>query len=51
MKLVAVKLPERQVEGLDDLVKMRMYQSRSVAVRVAVRDLLRNVLWRSEFTS
>jgi antitoxin ParD1/3/4 len=44
---VAVKLPERQVEGLDELVEVGRYQSRSAAVRVAVRDLLRNVLLES----
>ena len=48
MKLVAVKLPERQVDGLDELVERRMYQSRSAAVRVAVRDFLRHILWQSE---
>jgi len=27
LKVVAVKLPERQVAGLDELVERRMYQS------------------------
>lgn len=45
MKLVTAKLPEAQVEGLDELVGMRMYQSRSDAIRAAIRDMLKRELW------
>jgi len=47
MKLVTVLLPEACLEGLDELVRMGMYPSRSAAIRVAVRDLLRRELWNN----
>ena len=47
MRLVTVKLPELFVEGLDQLVRMGRYSSRSEAIRVAIRDLLRRELWRT----
>jgi len=45
MKLVTVKMPEAYVEGIDELVKMGRYSSRSEVIRVAIRDLLRRELW------
>jgi len=48
LKLVTVKLPEAILEGLDELVKAGMYQSRSAAIRAAVRDMLKKELWRTE---
>ncbi|HZD13000.1 MAG TPA: ribbon-helix-helix domain-containing protein [Candidatus Binatus sp.] len=48
MKLVNVKLPERLIDGLDELVKAGIYHSRSDAVREAVRNLLRRELWETE---
>jgi hypothetical protein len=50
LKLVTVKLPEALIEGLDELVRMGMYPSRSAAVRASVRDLLRRELWRVKET-
>jgi len=46
MKLVSVKLPEQLTVGLDELVTSGMYPSRSAAIRSAVRDMLRQELWR-----
>ena len=43
-----MKLPPALVEGLDELIQDGFYQSRSAAVRSAVRELLRNELWKSE---
>jgi len=45
MKLVTVLLPEAYLEGLDELVRANMYQSRSSAIRSSVRDLLKKELW------
>ena len=45
MKLVTVKMPETYIEGLDELVKIGRYSSRSEVIRIAVRDLLRKELW------
>ncbi len=46
MKLVTVKLPDALVQGMDELIRAGMYPSRSAVVRTAVRDLLKNELWK-----
>jgi hypothetical protein len=48
MKLVTVLLPEAHLEGLDELVRAKMYQNRSAAIRNAVRDLLKNELYEAK---
>ncbi|MEB2836673.1 MAG: ribbon-helix-helix domain-containing protein [Desulfurococcales archaeon] len=45
MRLVTVKMPEVYVEGIEELVRAGRYTSRSEAIRVAVRELLRRELW------
>lgn len=45
MNLVTVKMSDIYVNGLDKLVELGMYPSRSEAIRVAIRDLLRRELW------
>lgn len=45
MHLVTVKMSDIYVKGLDKLVEIGMYPSRSEAIRVAIRDLLRRELW------
>ncbi|MFW9807961.1 MAG: ribbon-helix-helix domain-containing protein [Candidatus Thorarchaeota archaeon] len=45
MKLITVKMSDIYVNGLDKLVEIGMYPSRSEAIRVAIRDLLRRELW------
>lgn len=45
MNLVSVKIPEAQIEGVEKLVDVGLYPSRSAAIRVAVRDLLKKELW------
>lgn len=45
MNLISVKIPDSHLEGLDDLVRLGIYPSRSEAIRVAIRDLLRKELW------
>lgn len=45
MKLVTVKLPEALVAGMDEMIKMGVYNSRSALIRAAVRDLLKSELW------
>jgi len=46
LRLVSVHLPEKYVEYLEKLVEMKLYPSRSEAIRVAVRDLINRELWR-----
>ena len=48
VKLVTVKLPEKLVTDVDQLVKAGVYHNRSDAIRAAVRDLLRRELWRTD---
>jgi len=51
MKLVTVMLPESYLEGLQELVREDMYPSRSAAIRMAVRDLLKMELWKEQNNS
>jgi len=45
MRLVSVCLPEKYLEGLEELIRMGRYPNRSAAIRIAVRDLLLRELW------
>ena len=45
LKLVTIHLPEAFLEGIEELIKSRIYPNRSEAIRIAVRDLLKNELW------
>ncbi len=45
MRLITVKMNEIYVNGLDKLVECGLYPSRSEAIRVAIRDLLKRELW------
>ncbi len=45
MKLISIKLPNAYIEGLTDLVELGIYPSRSEAIRVAIRDMLKKELW------
>ncbi|MDT7878782.1 MAG: ribbon-helix-helix domain-containing protein [Candidatus Caldarchaeales archaeon] len=48
MKLISVKLPEALIQGMDELIKKKVYPSRSAIMRAAVRDLLRRELWAED---
>lgn len=48
MGMTCAKLPEMYVEGLEELVRMGRYASKSEAIRVAVRELLKRELWLAE---
>ncbi len=48
MHLITVKMSDIYVKGLDKLVEIGMYPSRSEAIRVAIRDLLRRELWPTD---
>ena len=49
MRLVTVKMPEMYVKGIDELVKAGRYSSRSEAIRIAIRELLKRELWGTTF--
>jgi Arc/MetJ-type ribon-helix-helix transcriptional regulator len=42
MKVVTVHLPEAYLEAIDELVRRKMYPNRAEAIRMAVRDLIKN---------
>ncbi len=44
MKLITIHLPERYIDKLEELVSQNYYPNRSEAIRMAVRDLLKNEL-------
>ena len=44
MKMITVHIPERYLEALETLVDHGHFPSRSEAIRVAIRDLIRNEL-------
>jgi len=46
LKALCIKLPEKYVEGLDELVKEGMYPTVSEAARVAIREFLERELER-----
>ena len=48
METVSIWLPEASIEGLEDLVRMGMYPSRSSVIRTAIRDLLKKEVWKNE---
>jgi len=48
VRLVTVKVPEVYLEGIDELVKLGRYSSRSEVIRTAIRDLLKKELWFPE---
>ncbi len=45
VKLITVKVPDLYVKGIDELVKVQRYSSRSEVIRIAIRELLKRELW------
>ncbi len=45
MRLIAVHLPDRILEDIKTLVEKGLYPNRSEAIRIAIRDLLKQELW------
>lgn len=46
MKLITLYLPEPYIKALNQLVNERYYPNRAEAIRVAIRDLLNDEVWR-----
>ena len=46
MKLITLHLPETYIRDLDELVNGRYYPNRAEAIRIAIRDLLNDEVWR-----
>jgi len=43
MKLITLHIPQKFIEALDELVARGWYPNRSEAIRVAIRDFLREM--------
>ncbi|MCD6432265.1 ribbon-helix-helix protein, CopG family [Candidatus Bathyarchaeota archaeon] len=46
MKLITLYLPEPYIKALDELVNDKYYPNRAEAIRVAIRDLINDEVWR-----
>lgn len=46
MKLITLYLPETYIKALDQLVDERFYPNRAEAIRVAIRDMISEEVWR-----
>jgi len=49
MRLITLHLPETYIQALNHLVNERYYPNRAEAIRIAVRDLLNDEVWRRSF--
>jgi len=45
LRVITVKVPKAYLEELNKLVEAGLFPSRSEAIRIAIRDLLRRELW------
>jgi antitoxin ParD1/3/4 len=45
LKLITLRLPERYIKELDQLVSEGRYPSRAEALRTAIRDLISTEIW------
>ena len=48
MKLITLHLPETYIRDLDQLVGNHYYPNRAEAIRIAIRDLLNDEVWRKK---
>ena len=48
MKLITLYVPETYLQALDQLVGEKFYPNRAEAIRVAIRDLVNEEVWRRE---
>ncbi len=48
MKMITLYLPEPYIEALNQLVDEKFYPNRAEAIRVAIRDMISDEVWRRE---
>lgn len=48
MKMISLYLPEPYIEALNQLVDEKFYPNRAEAIRVAIRDMISDEVWRRE---
>ena len=51
MRMITLHLPETYIKELDQLVDERYYPNSAEAIRIAVRDLLSDEIWRRRLNS
>ena len=51
MRLIAVHLPDKLLDDIQQLVEKGLYPNRSEAIRIAIRDLLKQELWGRNATT
>jgi len=44
LRVVTVNLPEAYIKAIDELIKLRLYASRSELIRTAVRNLIQKYM-------
>jgi len=45
MRLITLYVPEPDLKGLNELVEQKYYANRAEAIRMAIRDMLKEELW------
>lgn len=48
MRLITLHIPETYIRDLDQLVDDQYYPNRAEAIRIAIRDLLTDEVWRKK---
>jgi len=48
MKLITLHIPETYIKDLDQLVDDQYYPNRAEAIRIAIRDLLNDEVWKKK---
>ncbi|MCK4953266.1 ribbon-helix-helix protein, CopG family [Candidatus Bathyarchaeota archaeon] len=48
MRLITLHVPETYIRDLDQLVDDQYYPNRAEAIRIAIRDLLTDEVWRKK---
>jgi Arc/MetJ-type ribon-helix-helix transcriptional regulator len=48
MRLITLYLPETYLKALDQLVTEKFYPNRAEAIRVAIRDMISEEVWRRQ---
>jgi Arc/MetJ-type ribon-helix-helix transcriptional regulator len=48
VKMITLYVPETYLKALDQLVGEKFYPNRAEAIRVAIRDLVNEEVWRRE---
>jgi antitoxin ParD1/3/4 len=46
VKIINLRLPEKYIEAIDQLIAEKFYPNRTEAIRVAVRDLISSEVWQ-----